>query len=61
MYVCMYENEENVNVAFISQRFYALLLIKGLDLDHNDAGRNKTYIQVNKINNQVFSGHIFKK
>ena len=46
----------NEDAAFICQRFYALVLIKELGLDHNNTGTNKTYIPVRQTNNQVISG-----
>ena len=51
-------DEANGNVAFICQRFYGLVLIKELGLDHNNTGTDKTHITVHKTNNQVISGHI---
>ena len=38
------------------QRFYVLVLIKELSLDHNTTGTNKNYTPVHKTNNQVISG-----
>ena len=32
----------NGNVAFICQRFYATVLIKEIDLNYNNTGKNKT-------------------
>lgn len=47
-------DKANVNVAFICQLVYALVLIKELALDGNSAGINETCIQVNqKTNNQL--------
>lgn len=47
-------HKANVNVAFICQLVYALVLIKELALDGNSAGINETCIQVNqKTNNQL--------
>ena len=40
----------------MSQRFYVLVLIKELSLDHNTTGTNKNYTPVHKTNNQVISG-----
>ena len=42
-------------MAFIWQRFYALVLIKKQGLDHNKTGTNETYITVHKANNKVIS------
>ena len=47
-------DKANGNVAFIYQQFHAFILIKELDLDHNNTGTYKTYIPVHKANNQVF-------
>ena len=38
---------------FFCQQFYALVLIKKLDLDQDTNGTNKTCTQVTKTNNQV--------
>ena len=46
-----------VKVTCICQRFYALVLTKELGFDQNKTSINKTYIQVNKPNNQVISDH----
>ena len=50
-------DKANGKVAFISQRFYALVPIKELDLDHNNTGTNKTNISVHLTNNHVISDH----
>ena len=44
------------NVAFICQQFYALVLMKERDVDHNNTGTKKTFIPVHKTNNQIISG-----
>ena len=50
-------NKADRNNAFICQQFYALVLIKEVGLDHNNAVTNKTCIPEYKTNNQVISGH----
>lgn len=47
-----------VNVTFTCQQFYGFVLIKENGLDQNTASANKTYVQVNKINNKFISDHI---
>ena len=49
-------DKTNKNVALFCQRFYALVLIKELGLDHKNIGTNKNYILVHKTNNHVISG-----
>ena len=49
-------DKTNKNVALFCQRFYALVLIKELGLDHKNIGKNKNYILVHKTNNHVISG-----
>ena len=46
-----------VKVTCICQHFYALVLTKELGFDQNKTSINKTYVQVNKPNNQVISDH----
>ena len=41
----------------MSQRFYALALIKELGLDHINTGTNETCFLVHENNNQAISGH----
>ena len=50
-------DKANGNAAFVCERFYTLVLLKELDLDHNNIGTNITYISVHKTNKQVISGH----
>lgn len=47
----------NGAIAFICQRFYAIVITKEPSLDHDNPGTNQTYIPVNKTNNQVISTH----
>ena len=53
----------NDSVAFISQRFFALVLTKRLGLNQNITSTNKIYFQINnKNNNYVISDNtIFLK
>ena len=46
------------NVAFICLQFFPFVLINKLGLDQNTISASKTYIQVNKTNNQVISNLI---
>ena len=46
------------NVAFICQQFFPFVVINKLGLDQNTISASKTYIQVNKTNNQVISNLI---
>ena len=54
-FVVMPNDKASENMAFIWQRFYALVLIKKQGLDHNKTGTNETYITVHKANNKVIS------
>ena len=54
-------HKSNGNVAFMCQRFYALVLTKELGLGHNNVGKNRTYIPVHKTNNPVIFDNIFMK
>lgn len=44
----------NGNFEFISHQFYALALMRGLGLGHNNTGTNKTYIPVHKTTLQFY-------
>ena len=48
-------DKANENVSLICQQFYVLIIIKKLDLDHTNSGRNNTCIPVHKTNNQGIS------
>ena len=50
-------DKANGNVAFICQRFYAIVLIEELGLDHDNTATNKTYILAPKTNDPAVSGY----
>ena len=54
-FVVTLRDKANGNIASVCQRFYEIVLIYELWLDHNDTGKNQTYILVYKTNNQVMS------
>ena len=51
-------DKATVDVAYICQRFYALVLIKELDLDLNNTGTNKTFVPEYRTSNLVITAHI---
>ena len=57
-FVVTLRDKANGNIASVCQRFYEIVLIYELWLDHNDTGKNQTYILVYKTNNQVMSACI---